>query len=164
MLPQRHIDIQRRKFNSTSAFRITDLLDRSGQHKMASPADPRKIHQPIHHLTRPRLDPQYIAIHDSHLQYIPPSESIPWGPKSRSLPGIPSHFSSAPVPVGATRDIDLGLFKVRAFMPIGEKPINRWPVLLWFHGGGCVLGDIGSENNFLTRLCVSMLFSYDRTS
>ncbi|KAG4421608.1 hypothetical protein IFR04_005227 [Cadophora malorum] len=121
---------------------------------MCSPSqERRKIYQPLHPLTRSRLDPQYAAIHDFHLQYIPPSESIPWGPDSRSLPGMPSHFSSAPIPVGSTRDINLGLFKVRAFTPTGEKPEVGWPVLLWFHGGGCVLGDIGSENNFLTMLC-----------
>lgn len=42
---------------------------------------------------------------------------------------------------------------MRIFTPEGNKPAGGWPVFVWFHGGGCVMGGLGSENSFLSRCC-----------
>ncbi|KAI8165401.1 AB hydrolase superfamily protein [Colletotrichum sp. SAR 10_70] len=41
---------------------------------------------------------------------------------------------------------------VRAFTPLGEKPEKGWPLCIWFHGGGWVLGNIDTENVIATNL------------
>ncbi|WBW70634.1 esterase/lipase, implicated in cellular detoxification [Schizosaccharomyces osmophilus] len=42
---------------------------------------------------------------------------------------------------------------VRIFQPHGDAPEGGWPCLLWFHGGGWVLGNINTENSFATHMC-----------
>jgi triacylglycerol lipase len=43
---------------------------------------------------------------------------------------------------------------LRVFTPGGETPKGGWPVMLYFHGGGWVLGNINTENPVCTNLCV----------
>lgn len=43
--------------------------------------------------------------------------------------------------------------QVRSFTPEGEEPSAGWPVLVYFHGGGWVLGNIDTENVVATNLC-----------
>jgi acetyl esterase/lipase len=43
---------------------------------------------------------------------------------------------------------------VRVFIPPGAAPATGWPVFLWYHGGGWVLGNIDSENSLCTNICV----------
>jgi acetyl esterase/lipase len=83
---------------------------------------------------RGKLDPQYAAFHDAHLQYIQPSESFPWDPAVRGKPGMPPCGSPA-LEVGGIRDIALSEYSVRAFTPVGNVPDGGWPVCIWFHGG-----------------------------
>lgn len=94
----------------------------------------RKIWQPLHPSIRPRLDPEYVAFHDEVLQYVQPSETVPWDPAVRDGPSIPPG-GSAPVPVGKIEDVELVNCTVRAFVPEGEASEGGWPGLLWFHGG-----------------------------
>lgn len=42
---------------------------------------------------------------------------------------------------------------VRCFIPPGPAPPGGWPVFLWYHGGGWVLGNIDSENSLCTNIC-----------
>lgn len=42
---------------------------------------------------------------------------------------------------------------VRVFVPPGAPPASGWPVFLWYHGGGWVLGNIDTENSLCTNLC-----------
>ncbi|KAB8293775.1 hypothetical protein EYC80_009260 [Monilinia laxa] len=42
---------------------------------------------------------------------------------------------------------------VRVFIPKGEKPEGGWPLCMYFHGGGWVLGGIETENTVCTNLC-----------
>jgi len=93
-----------------------------------------KIHQPLHPSVRPKLDPQYAAFHDSHLQYIQPSETFEWNSEVRNIPGMPD-FGSPQLDVGSVRDFVVGEFQVRVFTPVGEVPQDGWGVLVWFHGG-----------------------------
>jgi acetyl esterase/lipase len=43
--------------------------------------------------------------------------------------------------------------QLRIFTPKEERPEGGWPILVWSHGGGWKMGDLGSENSFLTRCC-----------
>jgi acetyl esterase/lipase len=77
-------------------------------------------------------------------------------------------------PVGEIRGRELpssdgkGRFQIRAFTPSlegeadgaptphgrnGRKPDAGWPCLVWFHGGGFVMGGLDSENSFLSMVC-----------
>jgi len=48
---------------------------------------------------------------------------------------------------------------VRCFTPEGEKPEDGWPVFLYFHGGGWVLGNIQVRFIFIFFLNL-MLIGY----
>ena len=93
------------------------------------------IHQPIHPDVRQRLDPAYTAFHDKYLQYVPPSESVPWDPKSRFAPAASAAGRSKPVEVGNIRDLDQGNYQLRIFTPKDPALDKGWPVFIWFHGG-----------------------------
>ena len=43
--------------------------------------------------------------------------------------------------------------RVRVFTPEGTKPDAGWPVCIYFHGGGWVLGTIDTENVIASHLC-----------
>lgn len=69
--------------------------------------------------------------------------------------------NSDPLPVGKTEDISISrqessgpLVPIRCFIPEGEPPGAGWPVVLYFHGGGWVFGDLGTENNVCTNMTV----------
>jgi acetyl esterase/lipase len=128
---------------------------------MSSDAPPT-IHQPLHPSLLPVLDPEYIAFHNTHLAQVVPSESLPWNPASR-FQASPMRFGGQEkVPVGETRDIEKGDWQARVFTPETSEEGGKWPCLLWFHGGGWVLGGLDSENAFLTRVCRgALLLDYD---
>ncbi|KAH6664993.1 Alpha/Beta hydrolase protein [Halenospora varia] len=114
----------------------------------------RTVHQPIHPSLRSLLDPQYIEFHEKYLQYVPSSESIPWDPACRFEPSPSAAGRSPFIEVGSTRDFDYGgNEQLRIFVPKGERPQDGWPVLMWMHGGGWTMGDLSSENSFLTQIC-----------
>ena len=44
---------------------------------------------------------------------------------------------------------------VRIFVPDGQPPSQAgWPAMLYFHGGGFVLGNIDTENTVCTHMCM----------
>lgn len=88
---------------------------------------------PIHPSVLDRLDPEYVAFHNTHLLDHVPPEELPWDPKIRERPTVPG--TSAPREVGSIRDFDLSKTNVRVFTPKGDQPANGWPVFIWFHGG-----------------------------
>lgn len=95
----------------------------------------RIIYQPIHPEIRSQLDPEYIAFHEEHLQYVPLSEDSAWDPAQRlaSSPFVSTLLES--VDVGSIQDVILEHAELRIFTPRGTKPAKGWPVFLWFHGG-----------------------------
>ncbi|KAK2773771.1 AB hydrolase superfamily protein [Colletotrichum kahawae] len=114
----------------------------------------KKVFQPIHPPVREKLDPEYVALHDSIIQYIEPSEAQPWDPSSRFNPNPLAHAMQKLSIVGKSWDEELGGgIQVRVFVPEGEAPPERWPCLVWLHGGGWVNGGLDSENGFLTHVC-----------
>lgn len=54
---------------------------------------------------------------------------------------IPRKHTQAPKPIPA-----------RVFVPHGEAPADGWPLVIWYHGGGWVLGGIGTENSYCTKV------------
>ncbi|KAJ3467143.1 hypothetical protein MRS44_004707 [Fusarium solani] len=100
----------------------------------------RKIWQPLHPAIRDRLDPQYVAYHEAHLQYIEPEKLGVWDGSARTKKVSLPPGGTKPVPVGGIDDFDVGRFRVRVYTPTGECDERGWPVLVWFHGGGWVLG------------------------
>ncbi|SCZ89817.1 BZ3500_MvSof-1268-A1-R1_Chr9g10605 [Microbotryum saponariae] len=128
----------------------------------------RTKHQPIDPSVLPLMDPQYVKFHNEHVIYMPKTEDTPYSPSIRAaaskglMPGS-SHIRK----VAKTEEFVIGLenIKVRAWTPLGEVPAEGWPVLLWFHGGGWVLGGLDSENHICTAMtqdakCVTITVDY----
>uniref|UniRef100_A0A8H7TMY2 Alpha/beta hydrolase fold-3 domain-containing protein n=1 Tax=Bionectria ochroleuca TaxID=29856 RepID=A0A8H7TMY2_BIOOC len=115
---------------------------------------------PLHDSVKDLLDPEYVKFYNEYLLNAP---QVHYQPVSASRVGgrlIPG--GTDPVPVGATIDVQLPRKEsvgppvpVRVFIPPGIPPPSGWPVFLWYHGGGWVLGNIDSENSLCTNLCVS---------
>ncbi|KAK7425807.1 hypothetical protein QQZ08_007656 [Neonectria magnoliae] len=117
-----------------------------------SPGANRRIWQPIHPAIRDRLDPQYVTYHDEYLQYIVPDELKDWDGSVRTKGSLPPG-GTQPVPVGSIEDFDVGRFRVRAYTPTGESDERGWPVLVWHHGGGWVVGGLNSGKDLCSWVC-----------
>uniref|UniRef100_A0A060T0B8 ARAD1C15268p n=1 Tax=Blastobotrys adeninivorans TaxID=409370 RepID=A0A060T0B8_BLAAD len=55
--------------------------------------------------------------------------------------------------------------KIRVIVPKAERPSSGWPVYVFYHGGGWIMGNLSFENDVLGRLanlvqCVSILVNY----
>ncbi|RDW93153.1 uncharacterized protein DSM5745_00475 [Aspergillus mulundensis] len=113
---------------------------------------------PLHPSVQDLLDPEYVAFYNSHVidkqqVHLQPVEA------SRTS-GILIPGGGPLVDVGKTVDITIKRrstegpeILLRAFTPSGEAPAGGWPVMLYFHGGGWVLGNINTENVVCTNLC-----------
>lgn len=95
------------------------------------------IHQPISPEILQRLDPEYVAFHNSHLLHTVPQDSQPWHASMRenSTDNPFSGTSVKEVKVGSVHDILLEHAQLRVFTPKGASPSRGWPVFIWFHGG-----------------------------
>lgn len=105
-------------------------------HQSSSPAamDNRLIWQPIHPSLRPLLDPQYVAFHDSYMQYVMPDDLKVWDGTARTQPSLPPG-GTVPAKVGRIQDVQLETCRVRVFVPNDNLGETKYPALLWFHGG-----------------------------
>lgn len=113
---------------------------------------------PLHPTIEDRIDPEYAAFYNNnvidkqqvHHQSVEASRS-----SGILIPGAGPLLS-----VGKTADYAISRVeskgpdvKVRCFTPEGPKPADGWPVLIYFHGGGWVLGNIDTENVVSTNIC-----------
>ncbi|PQE07762.1 AB hydrolase superfamily protein [Rutstroemia sp. NJR-2017a BVV2] len=117
---------------------------------------------PLHPSILPHLDPTYRNFYNSHLinsqvvhhQPLPVSRS-----SSILLPG-----ASDPLSVGEVVDLQIPAkgddedgnetpIPIRVFIPAGPTPTGGWPLCMYFHGGGWVLGGIDTENTVCSNLC-----------
>lgn len=113
---------------------------------------------PLHPSIKDKLDPEYVAFYNEfvinlqqvHLQPVEASRTS----------GILIPGGGPLIDVAKSEDITIKRRQttgpdvtVRCFTPEGEKPAGGWPVMLYFHGGGWVLGNINTENTVCTNLC-----------
>lgn len=85
---------------------------------------------------------QMAAIEGPKLEDLPP-------PEARTL--YAAFASMAPVPeTAAVKDlsipVDGGAITARLFVPMGAEGDGALPVLVWFHGGGWVVGDLSTSD------------------
>ncbi|KAI0757825.1 alpha/beta-hydrolase [Daedaleopsis nitida] len=52
--------------------------------------------------------------------------------------------------------VEGGEITVRSLVPTGEDSTATFPVLVWFHGGGWIVGDLDTDDNHLRTLCVKL--------
>ncbi|KAF7555263.1 hypothetical protein G7Z17_g2316 [Cylindrodendrum hubeiense] len=114
--------------------------------------DNLRVWQPLHADVRAKLDPEYVAFHDQYMQYVQPDDLKIWDGAARTQPSLPPG-GIPPVPVGNTREFQVGEFQLRAYTPTGESDARGWPVLIWFHGGGWAIGGLDDNKDFCTFLC-----------
>lgn len=112
-----------------------------------------EIRQPLTEAIRPLLDAEYVALHDSIIQYVEPLESLSWDPELRNKPNAMALAQPKLAQVGQLFDKDLGNVQLRVFIPEDEAPTNGWPCVVYYHGGGWVNGGLGSDNGFLSHVC-----------
>ncbi|CAG7560781.1 unnamed protein product [Fusarium equiseti] len=112
-----------------------------------------KIWQPLHPAIRDRLDPEYVAYHEAHLQYIEPDEIKDWDGSTRTKKLSLPPGGTKPIPVGSINDYDVGRFSVRVYTPTGQCDERGWPVLIWFHGGGWAVGGLNNGTDFCCWAC-----------
>ena len=112
---------------------------------------------PIDPAIEQKLDPEYANFYHNRLEG---AQQIQYQPiwKSRSTAPVPG---AGPMqPVGAAQDYKIQRretagpeIPIRVFTPEGQNPKAGWPVMLWLHGGGWVLGGIDTENVVCTNMC-----------
>jgi len=122
-----------------------------------SPSGPQPPY-PLHESVRDKLDPSYVQFYNS---YVIHQQQVHLQPVSASRSsGILIPGGGPKLPVGKTEDFSIPRREtegpnvpVRVFTPATPKPENGWPVMVYYHGGGWVLGNIDTENTVCTNLC-----------
>lgn len=122
-----------------------------------TPAAPQPPY-PLHESVRNRLHPAYVKFYNDHIIDKQQVHLQPVAASRTSGTLIPG--GGPPLPVGSVRDISIHRretdgpdIKLRVFTPDGPRPENGWPVTVYFHGGGWVLGNIDTENTVCTHMC-----------
>ena len=100
-----------------------------------------------------KLDPQVKAVIDATPDG-PSWEEMPLDEaRAAYLKGLPAIVGGA-VPVHSDEDLVMALdgraLKARLFRPSGDADL---PIIVYFHGGGFVLGGEGSHDNLCRRIC-----------
>ncbi|KAI0178502.1 alpha/beta hydrolase fold-domain-containing protein [Hypoxylon sp. FL1284] len=113
---------------------------------------------PLHPSVVNRIDAQYAAFYNKHIMrhqqvHLQPIEAS--RASGTLIPGAGPLASVAKVddysiPRQETNGPNI---KARAFTPQGPPPENGWPVCVYFHGGGWVLGTVDTENVIASNLC-----------
>ncbi|GIJ85371.1 hypothetical protein Asppvi_004228 [Aspergillus pseudoviridinutans] len=114
---------------------------------------------PLHDSVVDKLDPEYV---DFYNKYVINLQQVHLQPVAASrTSGVLIPGGGPLLDVGKTEDITIKRrategpdILLRSFIPPGEKPADGWPAMLYFHGGGWVLGNIDTENPVCTNLCV----------
>ncbi|KAL5328654.1 hypothetical protein ACEPPN_002156 [Leptodophora sp. 'Broadleaf-Isolate-01'] len=113
---------------------------------------------PLHSSIKNKLDPTYRAFYDEHIF---DKQQVHLQPVAASrTSGVLIPGGGEMLNVGSTRDFAIKRREsegpdvmVRVFTPEGQKPEGGWPVMVYYHGGGWVLGNIDTENVVCTNLC-----------
>jgi hypothetical protein len=113
---------------------------------------------PLHPSIADKIHPDYAAFYNKH---IIDKQQVHFQPVSASRSsGILIPGGGPLLPVGKTEDFAIKRTLatgpdviVRCFTPSGPKPVRGWPVFIYYHGGGWVLGNIDTENTVGTNIC-----------
>ncbi|KAJ6093592.1 hypothetical protein N7486_008881 [Penicillium sp. IBT 16267x] len=114
---------------------------------------------PLHESVRDLLDPEYVTFYNQHVIN---NQQVHLQPVAASrTSGVLIPGAGPMLDVGKTQDLSIVRREterppvaVRCFTPKGEVPADGWPVMLYIHGGGWVLGNIDTENVVCSNLCV----------
>ncbi len=112
----------------------------------------------LHPTIKDKLDPVYADFYNKHIFDKQPVHLQPVAASRTSGVLIPG--AGPKLPVGKTEDLRIRRretdgpdIPIRVFTPEGERPSDGWPVMLYYHGGGWVLGNLDTENVVCTNLC-----------
>lgn len=113
---------------------------------------------PLHSTIVDRIHPEYAAFYNSH---VIDKQQVHYQPVQTSrASGILIPGAGPLIPVGDSTDLLIRRLEtagpdipVRCFTPDGPTPTAGWPVLVYYHGGGWVLGNIETENVVATNIC-----------
>lgn len=113
----------------------------------------RTIYQPLDASVRDAYDPEYVAFHDTYVQYVEPEHVMEWSPGIRSRSLWP--YAGSPIlEVGSVKDLKpCPDFAIRVFKPENHVSESQSPLVIWFHGGGFAGGNIDSDNDLCSLLC-----------
>lgn len=121
------------------------------------PNTPFQIHPSVIN----RLDPKYVDFFEENLSDKPnlvythrvPLKAVKEG--GNVIPGQSSPREMSKVfEVDIKRKFTKGPSKIpaRVFIPKRSNSNKEWPLLIWFHGGGWVLGGLDTENSYCTTV------------
>jgi acetyl esterase/lipase len=118
------------------------------------PRPPYPIHKSVAHL----VDPEYTAFYNKHIIN---NQQVHYQPVSASrTSGVLLPGAGPAQTVGSTKNYAIERQEsqgqnvaVRVFTPEGTAPQGGWPIMVYFHGGGWVLGNINTENVVCSHLC-----------
>lgn len=113
---------------------------------------------PLHESVKDKLDVEYVKFYNAHIF---DKQQVHLQPVAASrTSGILIPGGGPKLPAGSTRDYTFSRkvtqgpdVQVRVFTPEGKRPEKGWPLMIWIHGGGWVLGNIDTENTVSTHLC-----------
>jgi hypothetical protein len=113
---------------------------------------------PIHPSIKGKLDPIYADFYNKHIF---DKQQVHLQPVAASrTSGVLLPGAGPQLPVGKIEDFQIRRTQtegpdvpIRVFTPEGEKPEDGWPVMIYYHGGGWVLGNIDTENVVCSNLC-----------
>ena len=113
---------------------------------------------PLHDTIVDRIDPGYAAFYNEHIF---DKQQVHLQPVAASRTGGTLLPGAGPLqPVASTVDHSIPRreshgpdVRVRCFTPQGDRPAEGWPVCIYYHGGGWVLGTIDTENVVASHLC-----------
>ncbi len=104
------------------------------------------------------LHPQTQALVDAmaRMNLVPPDKlSVEQAREQFRRSRIP--FLAPPQAVGAAIDAAIpgpaGKLRIRAYRPLGSRPDELLPAMVYFHGGGWVFGDLDSHDPLCRELC-----------
>lgn len=106
----------------------------------------------------------YRALHPPHIEKLTPelARQVPLIDRA-AVAVYGQHFTKRallplPIPVGNVEHVTLAGAEgqeilARVYTPRGDTPTEGWPVLLYFHGGGWVLGTLDTYDSSCRALC-----------
>jgi acetyl esterase len=84
---------------------------------------------------------------------VPPTHTLA-PPVARNMYRDRRAFTQPDPPVvGAVRDLQAGHVPLRLYRPAGSQPSQALPVLVYYHGGGWVIGDLDTHDTLCRQLC-----------